>query len=85
LNSSGACIARDHYTIKIQKHFSVREVAEILSLSTDAVRTQIEKRRLAFNKVGGRIRIAESDLDAFMDRTRVSAHGEAIGSSKKTA
>jgi excisionase family DNA binding protein len=76
--------------MKIEKHFSVREVAEILGISTDAVRTHIEKRRVAFNKLGGRIRIAESDLDAFMARTRVAAHGEWIsfsssGGGKKAA
>jgi excisionase family DNA binding protein len=71
--------------MKIEKHFSVAEVAKTLSISTDAVRTLIEKRLLAFNKVGGRIRIAESDLDAFMTRTRVAAHGEATGSSKRAA
>jgi excisionase family DNA binding protein len=68
-------------TMKIQKHFSLREVADMLNVSVDCLRTQLEKRRVAFNKVGGRIRIAESDLEAFLARNRIAAHGEAISSS----
>jgi excisionase family DNA binding protein len=74
--------------MKIQKHFSLREVAEMLNVSVDCLRTLLEKRRLAFNKVGGRIRIAESDLEAFLARNRVAAHSETISSfagSKKGA
>jgi excisionase family DNA binding protein len=68
--------------MKIEKHFSLREVAELLNVSIDCLRTQLEKRRVAFTKVGGRIRIAESDLEAFLARGRVSAYGEAIISSR---
>ncbi len=71
--------------MKVQKHFSLREVAEMLNVSVDCLRTQLEKRRVAFNKVGGRIRIAEDDLQAFLSRNRIAAHGEAIGSSKREA
>jgi excisionase family DNA binding protein len=69
--------------MKIEKYFSLREVGELLNVSLDCVRTQLEKRRLKFTKVGGLIRIAESDLDAFLARNSVSAYGESISSSQR--
>jgi excisionase family DNA binding protein len=71
--------------MKIQKYFSLREAANMLNISVDNVRTRLEQRQLAFTRIGGprgRIRIAESDLEAFLARNRTAAHGEAIGSSK---
>jgi excisionase family DNA binding protein len=68
--------------MKIEKYFSLREVGELLNVSLDCVRTQLEKRRLKFTKVGGLIRIAESDLDAFLARNSVCAYGESIISSQ---
>jgi excisionase family DNA binding protein len=68
--------------MKIQKYFSLREVSELLNVSLDCLRTQLEKRRLKFTKVGGLIRIAESDLDAFLTRNSVSTYGESISSSQ---
>jgi excisionase family DNA binding protein len=65
--------------MKIQKRLSIREVAELLNMSVDSVRTRLEKRQLAFHRIGGprgRIRIAESDLEAFLERSRVAAHCE---------
>jgi excisionase family DNA binding protein len=75
--------------MKIEKHFDLREVADIVNMSVDAIRTQIHKGKLAFIRIGtprhGRIRISESDLQAFLDRNRIAALGEAVGSpSKKT-
>ena len=72
--------------MKVQKHFSLRQVAEILNVSVDSVRTRLERRQLAFTRIGGprgRIRISESDLEAFLTRNHIEAYGEAISSSKK--
>jgi hypothetical protein len=69
--------------VKIERHFSLREIAGILGISIDAARTLREKRLVATRKIGGRIRISESDLEAFLQRTRTAAFGEAIGNGKK--
>jgi excisionase family DNA binding protein len=75
--------------MKIEKHFDVREVADALHMSVDGVRTQIRKGKLAFIRIGsprhGRIRISESDLLAFLQRNRIAAFGEKVGSAPKMA
>jgi excisionase family DNA binding protein len=69
--------------MKIDKFYGIRELAEALNMSQDAARDLLWRRKLAYRKIGGRLRVSESDLEAFLARTRVAAHGEAIGSSKK--
>jgi excisionase family DNA binding protein len=73
--------------MKIEKHFDLREVADIVKMSVDAIRTQIREGKLAFIRIGtprhGRIRISESDLQAFLERNRIAALGEKIGSAPK--
>jgi excisionase family DNA binding protein len=56
--------------------FTLREAAEELRSSTDFLRTQIREGALAFHRVGGRIRIARIDLDAFLACRRTPAAGE---------
>jgi excisionase family DNA binding protein len=67
--------------MKIEKHYSLREFAGLCRISSDAARRLLDKRQVAFRKIGSLIRIAESDLEAFMARTRTAAYGEAINSS----
>ena len=64
-----------HAIMKIEKFYGIRELAEALKISTDAARDLLWRRKIAYRKIGGRLRVSESDLDAFMSRTRVAAHG----------
>ena len=50
---------------------SVREVAEFCSVSTDAVRRAIQRGDLPAAKIFSQIRVARSDLDAYVERSRV--------------
>jgi excisionase family DNA binding protein len=65
--------------MKIQKHYDIRELAEILKLSVWGVRSLIYDGRIAFTRIGhptrGRIRISEADLAAFLERSRIEAFG----------
>ena len=62
------------------KTYSVKELAEALEISEETVRDIIRLKRIAYHRVGGqargRIRIAESDLQAFLQRSRVAAVDE---------
>jgi excisionase family DNA binding protein len=61
---------------------TLREAAEEIRSSTDFLRTQIREGALAFHRVGGRIRIARIDLDAFLARRRTPAASETKSPSK---
>lgn len=52
------------------------KVAEILDRSIDATRDLISNRKIAHYRIGGRIMVSESDLEAYLDRQRVAAYGE---------
>lgn len=45
-------------------------------MSSDFVRDQMEKKKLAYHKIGGRYFIAEEDLEKYIERSRVAAFGE---------
>jgi Helix-turn-helix domain len=63
----------------IQKHYNITEVADILHMSHWRVRYLIGQRRLAYSRFGGpkgQIRVSAADLEAFLERNRVAAHGE---------
>jgi excisionase family DNA binding protein len=59
------------------KLFSVRETAKELGRSTDFVRDEINRKRLAHHRLGGRIFVSERDLEAYLNRNRIAALGEA--------
>jgi excisionase family DNA binding protein len=59
------------------KLFSVREAAKELGRSTDFVRDEINRKRLAYHRLGGRIFVCERDLEAYLNRSRIAAFGEA--------
>jgi excisionase family DNA binding protein len=58
------------------KKLTVQKAAERLEMSSDFVRDQMEKKRIAYFKIGGRYFIAEDDLEEFIRRSRVAAFGE---------
>jgi excisionase family DNA binding protein len=50
---------------------TVAEAAERLNTTERFVRRLVEERRIAFTRLGRHIRLAESDLDAFVAAGRV--------------
>ncbi len=50
---------------------TVEEAAERLNASPRFIRHLISERRLAFTRLGRKVRIAERDLDAFVQAGRV--------------
>jgi excisionase family DNA binding protein len=54
----------------IGKFYSIDEVAELLGLSPRTVRRAIESKELIAHKLGRAVRIAETDLKAFIARRR---------------
>lgn len=52
---------------------TIPEVAELLKISIRSVRRLQERRLLAFTKVGGLVRVARSDVAAYLARRRVVA------------
>jgi excisionase family DNA binding protein len=73
--------------MKVEKQYTLREVADLLHMSVDAMRSAVWKRRIGYTRIGsprhGRIRISESDLQAFLERHRVAALGEKVGSTPR--
>ena len=49
--------------------FSVKDVADRLSLSPSKVYRLIEERELSHHKIGGAIRISEEQLSEFLQKT----------------
>ena len=62
--------------MKIEKHYGVRELAAALDISSDAARELLLRRQLTYRKIGGRLKVSESDLEAYMNRIRVAARDE---------
>jgi excisionase family DNA binding protein len=54
-----------------ERLLTVDEAAELLGTRPRFVRRLIEERRIAYHKVGRHVRIAESDLVAFVASGRV--------------
>jgi excisionase family DNA binding protein len=52
---------------------TLRQVAEITSLSPSTLRRQIRLKRLAVHRIGGALRVAEPDLTAWLARQRRAA------------
>jgi excisionase family DNA binding protein len=55
---------------------SVIQIAQELRRSTDFVRDEINRKRLAHHRMGGRIFVSRDDLRAYLKRCRVAAFGE---------
>lgn len=54
-----------------KKYLNVPEAAAYLNTTVRFVRRLIAERRIAFHKFGAHVRLALSDLDAFVDAGRV--------------
>ena len=54
-----------------EKLLTVDQAAELLGTRPRFIRRLIEQRRIAYHKVGRHVRIAESDLVAFVALARV--------------
>ena len=54
------------------RFFTIAEVAEIVGVSTRTVRRWIKSGELAAHRFGSAVRIADSDLKAFIARQRQS-------------
>jgi excisionase family DNA binding protein len=57
----------------MEKLLTVEEAAERLGTSVRFVRRLVLERRIAYTKLGRHVRIAASDLDAFISAGRVEA------------
>jgi excisionase family DNA binding protein len=55
---------------------TIAETAKELRKSTDFVRNEISKRRLASFRLGWRYFVAREDLEAYLERSRTAAFGE---------
>jgi excisionase family DNA binding protein len=62
----------------MEKLLTVEEAAERLGTSVRFVRRLIFERRIAYTKLGRHVRIAASDLDAFVVAGRVEAGPPAV-------
>ena len=61
---------------------TIAETATELRKSTDFVRSEIGKRRLASFRLGWRYFVARADLEAYLERSRTAAFGELRTSAK---
>jgi excisionase family DNA binding protein len=54
----------------VTRFFTVAQVAELLAVSTRSVRRWVAAGELLAHKFGRRVRIADVDLDGFLNRHR---------------
>ena len=50
---------------------TIEEAADVLGMSARHVRRLVAERRIAFHKLGRSVRIAQADLAAYVEATRV--------------
>ena len=60
------------------KYLTVRNVAEALQLSTKSVYGIVSRGELPAYRVGGSVRIAQADLDAYLDARRSTGQQRAV-------
>jgi excisionase family DNA binding protein len=65
------CLLMSHYNL-----LSVAEVAERINRNRWFIYDEINRKRIAFYRIGGRIAISQRDLDDYVARARVAALGE---------
>jgi excisionase family DNA binding protein len=58
----------------VESYLTVSETAEYLNTSERFVRRLIAERRIAFHHVGRHVRVALSDVEAWLAGQRVEAH-----------
>lgn len=61
----------------MDRYLTVPEAATYLNTSVRFVRRLVAERRIAFHKLGAHVRLAQSDLEAFVQAGRVEPIGRA--------
>jgi excisionase family DNA binding protein len=69
----------------MDKLLTVEEAAERLGTSVRFVRRLIFERRIAYTKLGRHVRIATSDLDAFIAAGRIEARRQPASPQRRSA
>jgi len=83
-------LTRPSPTAGRRRLLTVKEVADRLGVGERFVRRLIFERRITYTKLGRFVRIAEADLDAFIEAGRVEAtddvppHGEIVSASPRS-
>lgn len=62
-------------TVRSSKLMTAEETAEMMNVSVRFVRRLIAERRIAVHRLGRHVRIAESDVEAFIAQGRNEAMG----------
>jgi excisionase family DNA binding protein len=62
--------------MKAEKLYTLNELCEILQVSQQAARDLLWSHKIAYRKIGGRLRVSQTDLDDYLRRTRIPAHDE---------
>jgi excisionase family DNA binding protein len=60
------------------KLLTIKEAAERIGRSTDFVRDEVSKKKIAHHRLGGRYYVSEQDLSEYLSRSRVAAFGETV-------
>lgn len=71
-------MASNQSDIQITRYWSVDEVAQSFGCHANTVRRWVASGLLPALKVGGLIRIAESEVQAFIQRARVTAQEQEV-------
>ena len=59
----------------MSKFYNVNEVAEILNISARTVRNLCYSGEISHNKIGGQIRISQTDLETYLKETKSNLKG----------
>ena len=59
-----------------EKIYTLPEFAQALQITKEAARDLLWSRQVSYRKIGGRLRIWQSDLDEYLRRTRIPARDE---------
>jgi excisionase family DNA binding protein len=69
--SQGCLFSEDDTSEHNQEKFrTIKDVAELLAVSTRTVRRSIDRKELVAHDIGGSVRIAECDLKSFIAQRR---------------
>jgi len=71
--------------VAIESSVTVAEVAEALAVSTDAVRREIRRGAIVAEKVFGRVRIRESELERYRAEHRIGERSSGQAPSRTMA
>jgi excisionase family DNA binding protein len=60
------------------KLLTIKEAVEKIGRSTDFIRDEVAKKKLAHHRLGGRYYVSDEDLSEYLSRSRVAAYGETV-------